>query len=148
MCVCVYLCSGHSLVFWHYWVINIILQHGCDQSLLVGEALDVYHTCLRPKQQAGSTNKHQRMLCSLAHTFSLFRSLSLMSPLSSSITFSISPASLDLPLSLSLMQHSRCVLKKHCSWCGMSVNETASYSPLRFWLQKEVQRKLRGCPCT
>ena len=66
--------SGHSLVFRHHWVINIISRHGCDQSLWLEEPLDVYHTCLRPKQQAGSTDEHQ------SDAFSLRLSLSLCHP--------------------------------------------------------------------
>lgn len=30
---CTPACSGHSLVFWRQWVINILSQYGCDQSL-------------------------------------------------------------------------------------------------------------------
>lgn len=71
---------------------------------LVGEALDVYHTCLRPKQQAPSTTKHQRMLLSLSPT---------MSSHSHSITFSFSLALLDLSLSLPLMVHSHRGLQKN-----------------------------------
>ncbi len=101
-CVCS-VCSGHSLVFRHHWVINIISQHGCDQSVCLKKPFGVYHTCLCPKQQAESSNEHQRTLRSLPHSH-------YVTPPPSDF-FSPS-ALLDLPLSLLLMLHSSCGIKK------------------------------------
>jgi len=103
-------CSGRSLVFSHQHHLSAWVW----SKLVVGEASDVYHTFLRPKQQAGSANKHQRNL-HLSPIFSFSPSLT-MSPISLSITFSLSPASLDLPLSVPLMWPSRSGLKEKTLW--------------------------------
>lgn len=112
-CSCVPAWSGHSLVFRHHWVINIISRHGCDQSLWLEEPLDVYHTCLRPKQQAGSTVEHQSDAF-LPPSLTLALSPPSLHPqVFFLFYFSFSsPASLDLPLSLTSTRVSRCGLDK------------------------------------
>lgn len=103
---------------------------------LVGEVLDVYHTCLRPKQQAGWTNKHQRTLRTLPHSFTRSHHGIPLFTLNFGFfsSFIWSPSVTLGNAAFTLWSEKT----KRCSGCWMSVDGKKAFKLLsRFWLKRQ-----------
>lgn len=122
---CVSECSGHSLVFWHHWVINIISQHGCDQSLwLKKPPMFTIPACVLNSRPDQPTN--------IKGCFALSPILSL------SLTLTVSPLS---PSNFLFFIQLHLISLRHSRWCGTHAVNAVRAEKTQLWVWDVSQCK-------